>query len=103
VSQYPESVFSLIRKPSAFVPLVMSAAALALLLIAIVAHTGMVRDRDEGAVAHLWQLLMAGQSPLLAYFVFRWLPRVPRQAFAVLVLQSGAALAAMAPVYLLGL
>jgi hypothetical protein len=102
VSQYSESVLSLSRKPSAFVPLLMSAAALALVLVSIA--TGSVdRESDEGAIAHIWQLLMAGQLPLLAYFVFRWRPRVPRQALAVLALQLGAALAAMTPVYLLGL
>ena len=102
VNPYPASVLFLSRKPSAFVPLLMSAAALALVLVGIV--TGSVdRQSDEGAIAHTWQLLMAGQLPLLTYFVFRWLPRVPRQALAVLALQLGAALAAMTPVYLLGL
>jgi len=46
---------------------------------------------------------MAGQVPMLAYFVIRWLPRIPRQTLFVLALQIGLALAAMAPVYLLGL
>jgi hypothetical protein len=102
MNPYPTSVPFLSRKPSAFVPLLMSAAALALLLVGIA--TGSVhRENDEGAIAHLWQLLMAGQLPFLAYFVLRWLPRVPRPALAVLALQLGAALAAMAPVYLLGL
>jgi hypothetical protein len=102
VNPYPASVLILSRKPSAFVPLLMSAAALALVLVSIA--TGSVdRQRDEGAIAHIWQLLMAGQLPLLAYFVFKWLPRVPRQALPVLVLQLGAALAAMTPVYWLGL
>ena len=61
------------------------------------------READEGAIAHIWQLLMAGQLPLLAYFVIKWLPRVPRQTLYVLALQIGAALAAMVPVYFLGL
>lgn len=80
----------------------MSATALALLLVSIADH-GVVRDSDEGAIAHIWQLLMAGQVPLLAYFVVRWLPRLPRQTLCVLAMQIGAALAAMAPVYVLGL
>ena len=46
---------------------------------------------------------MIGQVPILAYFVIRWLPRVPRQTLFVLALQIGAALAALAPVYFLGL
>jgi hypothetical protein len=103
MNQYPDSVFSLSKKPSAFVPMLMSVAALALVLGSIAVHSDAARDSDEGAVAHIWQLLMAGQLPLLAYFVFRWLPRVPRQTLFVLALQIGAALAAMAPVYYLGL
>jgi uncharacterized membrane protein HdeD (DUF308 family) len=103
MNQYPASVLSLSRKPSAFVPMLMSVAALALLLGSIAVRSGVARDSDEGAIAHIWQLLMAGQLPLLAYFVFRWLPRVPRQTLYVLALQIGAALAAMAPVYYLGL
>jgi hypothetical protein len=101
--QYPNSVLSLSKKPSAFVPMAMSLTALAVLLGSIAASSGVVRDTDEGAIAHIWQLLMAGQLPILAYFVIRWLPRAPRQTLYVLALQIGAALAALAPVYLLGL
>ncbi|HEV7610610.1 MAG TPA: hypothetical protein VGO37_01900 [Steroidobacteraceae bacterium] len=97
------SVLSLGKKPSAFVPMLMSVTALALVLGNIVTSSGMVRESDEGATAHIWQLLMAGQLPLLLYFVFRWLPRLPRQALCVLAVQIGAALAAMTPVYFLGL
>jgi len=100
--QYPDSVLALSKKPSAFVPMAMSLTALALVL-GSVATFGVVHEADEGAVAHLWQLLMAGQLPVLAYFVIRWLPRVPRQTLYVLTLQIGAALAALAPVYFLGL
>jgi hypothetical protein len=101
--QYPNSVLSLSKKPSAFVPMVMSFTALAVLLGSIAASSGVVRETDEGAIAHIWQLLMAGQLPIVAYFVIRWLPRVPRRTLYVLALQIGAALAALAPVYFLGL
>lgn len=102
MNQYPVSVLSLFKKPSAFIPMAMSLTALTWCLGGIAAH-GVVREPDEGLAAHIWQLLMAGQLPLLAYFVIRWLPRVPRQTLYVLSLQIGAALAAMAPVYFLGL
>jgi hypothetical protein len=102
MNQYPDSVRSLSSRPSAFIPMLMSIAALTLLVGGIAAGV-VVREADEGAIAHIWQLLMAGQLPLLAYFVVSWLPRVPRQTFCVLALQIGAALAAMAPVYFLGL
>ncbi|MDB6087347.1 MAG: hypothetical protein JWN85_131 [Gammaproteobacteria bacterium] len=98
----PTSVFALSMKPSAFAPLAMSLTAL-LMVLGSVATFGVVHGADEGAVAHIWQLLMAGQVPALAYFVIRWLPRVPRQTLYVLGLQISAALAALAPVYFLGL
>ena len=96
------------RKPSAFLPLVMSLIALALLggayLFALATgQAGLERQQDEGAIAHLWQLLMAGQLPVLIFFAIKWLPRAPRQTLYVLALQAGAAVAAMAPVYLLNL
>jgi len=80
----------------------MSLTALALVLGRI-ALFGAAREADEGATAHLWQLLMAGQMPLLAFFAIKWLPRAPRQTLCVLALQAGAALASMAPVFLLNL
>src|ERR1035438_679275 len=66
-------------------------------------QAGLERQQDEGAIAHLWQLLMAGQLPVLIFFAIKWLPRAPRQTLYVLALQVGAAVAAIAPVYLLNL
>jgi hypothetical protein len=80
----------------------MSLAALALVL-GHVALYGAAREADEGTAAHLWQLLMAAQLPVIAWFAVAWLPREPRRALGVLALQAAAALAALAPVFLLGL
>ena len=90
------------KHPSAFVPVVMSLAALAIVL-GHVAIFGAAREADEGTAAHLWQLLMAGQAPVVAFFAIKWLPRTPRQVLAVLALQVGAGLAALAPVFFLDL
>jgi hypothetical protein len=100
--------FSTITKlPSAFMPMAMSLTALALVLSSIGAdliESGhIIRDADEGAIAHLWQLLMAGQLPILIFFAFRWLRRSPRQAIKMLVLQVGALLANFAVVFFAGL
>ena len=92
----------LVRKPSAFLPLAMSLAALATVLI-YASVNGVVREPDENAAAHVWQLLMAGQLPLVLFFAIKWLPEAPRQALSVLALQAGAGLAAAAPVFLLHL
>jgi hypothetical protein len=90
----------LLKSPSAFLPLVMSLAAL-LTVALYVAMFGIAPQTDEGTAAHLWQLLMAAQLPIIAFFAIKWLPREPLHALAVLALQAAAALAAMAPVFLL--
>jgi hypothetical protein len=76
----------------------MSLTALAVVLGHIAIY-GAAREADEGAAAHIWQLLMAGQVPVVAFFAIRWLPRAPRAALGVLALQAGAVLASMAPVF----
>jgi hypothetical protein len=86
------------KQPSALIPLAMSIAALALVL-GHVAAFGVVHEADEGTAAHLWQLLMAGQAPVVVYFALRWLPQAPGKALRVLVLQLVAGLAACFPVY----
>ena len=93
-----------LKRPSALTPIAMSGAAL-LVTVGYVASVGVAaaHQPDEGTAAHLFQILMAGQVPVVAFFAFTWLPRAPRQAVVVLVLQAGAALAALAPVYWLGL
>ena len=102
IEQNPSSFGAMMKRPSAFVPVAMSLIALALVL-GDVAIFGVVHEADEGAVAHLWQLLMAGQLPVLAFFAIKWLPRAPRQTLGVLALQVGAVLASMAPVFFLNL
>ena len=89
----------LLKRPSALVPLAMSIAALAL-VVGHIAIFGTVREADEGAAAHLWQLLMAGQVPIIAFFAITSLPKAPKQASLVLTLQALAALAAAAPVFI---
>lgn len=90
----------MLKKPSAFLPVAMSLAALALVLGHLIIF-GAARQADEGTAAHLWQLLMTAQIPIVAFFAIRWIPRNPRSALPVLALQAVAALAALAPVYLL--
>jgi hypothetical protein len=93
---------STLKTPSAFLPLAMSFAALATVLVHV-AMFGIAREADEGTAAHVWQILMAAQIPIVAFFAIKWLPRTPRQALLVLALQGGAALAALAPVFFLNL
>jgi hypothetical protein len=97
----------MIKRPSAFVPLTMSLIALVTVLVAVawgIGQTGhMVRDPDEGSIAHIFQLLMTLQVPIVVFFAIKWLRRAPRQTLGVLALQAGAWLAACAPVFILNL
>jgi len=97
MDQPVNSFGAMIKRPSAFLPVAMSLTALTLVL-GHVAMFGAVREADEGTTAHLWQLFMAGQMPVLAFFAIKWLPRAPRQTLYVLALQAGAVLASIAPV-----
>ena len=91
------SISELLRRPSAYLPVAASAGAI-VTIAAQIAVSGTAPQADEGAAAHVWQLLMVLQLPLVALFAVRWLPRAPRQALAVLALQAGCIAAAMAPV-----
>jgi hypothetical protein len=94
------SFSAMIRQPSAFLPIAMSFTAAALVL-GHVAMFGVVREADEGTAAHVFQLLLAAEVPIVAFFGIRFLPRSPRQALQVLALQAAAGLAALVPVFFL--
>jgi len=90
----------LFRKPSAYVPLVLSFLSLALIVV-FVAVVGVVESEDEGLAAHLFQLMMVAQVPIIAYFAVRWVPRAPRKGLTVLALQLVAAFIPVALIVLL--
>jgi hypothetical protein len=89
---------SLIKKPAAYLPITMSLTALALVLLHA-ARYGIIHEADEGPTAHLFQILMTAQVPLVAFFACKWLPESPGQTLRIVALQICAALAAFASVY----
>jgi hypothetical protein len=108
MDQNPNCFRAILKQPSAFLPLAMSLTALGVLAGAAIygflhGAGGIIRQPDEGTAAHLWQILMAAQLPVLAYFAIKWLPRAPKQTLYILALQAGAALASLAPVFFLNL
>jgi hypothetical protein len=88
----------LLKKPSAFIPVAMSLAALATVVIHIILF-GTALEPDEGTAAHIFQLLIIVQLPIVVFFAIKWLPRFPKPALLVLALQAAAGLAALAPVF----
>ena len=91
---------SLIKRPSAWLPIAMSLACLAV-IVGTLARFGVAafHEPDEGTPAHLFQILMGGQLPIVVYFAFQWLPRDPARALRILALQIGAAVPIFAIVY----
>lgn len=77
---------ALLIKPSAFIPLFMAFLALSMVLIHFAIY-GIVYEPDEGTMAHLFQLLMVGQLPFVAYFIIKWIQIKPKQTLQILVLQ----------------
>jgi hypothetical protein len=53
-----------------------------------VARFGTLTQEDEGTEAHLFQLVMAMQVPLILVFAGKWLPARRREALVVLLLQA---------------
>ncbi len=89
-----------LKQPSAIAPMIMSLIALGIVLGHYAVY-GIVHDADEGTPAHLFQLLMVIQIPIIAVFAFKWLPRAPRPALLVLGLQALGIVAAFTSVYFL--
>lgn len=92
---------TIVRRPSAFLPVVMSLLALAL-IAAHIATAGTAPQADEGTAARLWQLLMLGQAPIIGYFAATGVPGGGRKGLVVLAVQLLAAVTAAAPIFILG-
>ncbi len=79
----------MLKQPSAFLPIAMSLVALATVLVHVVIY-GTAREADEGTAAHLFQLLLIAEAPIVTFFAIKWLPRNPRRALQVLEADANA-------------
>lgn len=85
-------------RPSAVAPVLMSLGALG----AVAGHlvtVGTAPQADEGTAAHVWQLLMAGQLPVVAWFALRQVSEHRWRALAISALHAAAFAAAVFPVW----
>ena len=87
------------KKPSAWVPVALSLAVLATMIISIALFGPPAREADEGVAAHLFQIWLATEVLLVTLFAIKWLPEAPKQALFVIATQIAAVLAACAPVF----
>jgi cytochrome bd-type quinol oxidase subunit 2 len=86
--------------PGAWIPIALSLTG----LLMVVGHTlvfGIVHEADEGAAAHIFQMLMAAQIPFVVWHLVVWLPRDARRGLGVFAAQVLAASIAMMAVFLL--
>src|SRR3989344_3716459 len=79
---------SLIKKPSAWIPIVMSFLALSILIVhVLIFGIDLKQQKDEGTEAHLFQILMVGEIPIIAFFLIKWLPKKIKETLLILLLQ----------------
>ncbi len=92
---------SVLKLPSAILPVAMSLAA----LIVVLVHLALADAAPQAgeSTAQAFQLLLAGQAPVVAFFAIKWLPRLPGEALMMMGVQAGAAMLALAPVVFLDL
>eukprot|EP01037_Dinobryon_pediforme_P008074 gene8074-8154_t len=95
---YPKSLLTLVRTPGGYMPIAMSLCALAI-VVSVVAVHGAVRDPDEGAAAHVFQLLIAAQCPILGFFAANWMAKDRTAALSVMAIQMAAIALALLPNY----
>lgn len=80
-------MLDLLKRPVAFLPLLISLAFLVPMLVGAAQGT-LVRQPDENTAAHLFQIFMPLQLIIVAWFAATWLPKQPRAAAQVLSLQA---------------
>jgi hypothetical protein len=90
---------SLIKNPSAWLPIAFSVAVMAMWVISLSTFGAPHPLPDENAAAHLFQVWLVAEVLLVGFFATKWLPQMPKQALIVLAMQIVAVLAGCFPVY----
>ena len=92
---------SILKKPSAWIPIVLSAGMLAFIIVYLAMYgvTTPAPDADEGTPAHLFQLWLVLEALMIVFFAIKWLPHDPQEALKVLALQVAAAFPPVAIVF----
>ena len=89
---------SLLKQPSAWIPITLSLTWVAFWIFHLV-MLGVPRpEPDEGTAAHLFQLWLVLETLMVAFFAIKWLPQRPQQALPILILQIALVIVVCAPV-----
>ena len=98
MTTYRGSAGILVRSPSAYLPLMMSVLALILVLASVLLF-GSARQADEGAAAHLFQMLVIGQVPLVVWSLLQRIGRDSALGLQIFGLQAAFLAVALFPVW----
>lgn len=88
-----------IKKVSAWIPIILS---LIMLVILGMYLTGVLLPDptgDEGLGAHLFQIWLVLEAVMIPFFAVKWLPKAPKQALLIIVVQVALVIAVCAPVF----
>lgn len=88
-----------LRKPSAWIPIVLSVAILGMMSLYIIGILPPEPTNDEGAMAHLFQIWAVLEFFAIIFFAFKWLAREPQEAWKVIAFQIGLAIIPFAIVF----
>ena len=69
---------ALLKKPSAWIPIAIPLLFFAYVIIFISIY-GIVREKDEGTAAHLFQLWLVLEPLMVGFFAVKWLPRARKK------------------------
>jgi len=94
---------SLLKKPSAWIPIALSLAVLATMLISFMTMGAPTHQPDEGTGAHLFQIWLVLEFFMIGFFAMKWLAQKPKQALLILMIQIIFVLAGCAPIFLIKL
>jgi hypothetical protein len=90
---------SLIKQPSAWIPIVLSLITLATMLTYLVVSAPPIHQTDEGTAAHLFQIWLVLEVVLIGFFTIKWLPRNPKDTLFILAIQIVTIILACYPVF----
>ncbi len=97
----PLSLGGLLSRPSAWLPILLSVGCLAFILSWVMLFGVSTEQHDEGPAARIFQLTMVLEALIVAFFAARWLPRMPKRAAIVLIIQIVVAALPIALVWIL--
>ena len=90
-----------IKKPSAWVPIVLTAIILGMMSLYFANVIPPDPTGDEGIMAHSFQLWVVLEFFAVLFFAFKWIPREPRETRKIIALQVMLAIVPVAIVWFL--